>query len=69
MLAVAVLCGVWYAMNVGKVPIAMGPSCAANSAWSLVAAGWVSSMINTPGRDDALLFGLLGDRVWFSGCA
>lgn len=57
----AVLCGVAVAMNVGKVPIAMGEM-RAEFGLSLVAAGWVSSMINTLGVTTALLFGLLGDR-------
>ncbi|MCK9381421.1 MAG: hypothetical protein M0P95_10210 [Sulfuritalea sp.] len=30
---------------------------------SLVAAGWVSSMINTLGVSTGILFGLLGDRL------
>lgn len=58
----AVLCGVAVAMNVGKVPIAM-PQLRAEFGLSLVAAGWVSSMINTLAVTTALLFGLLGDRV------
>jgi len=44
----AVLCGVAVAMNVGKVPIAMS-ELRAEFGLSLVAAGWVSSMINTLG--------------------
>jgi CP family cyanate transporter-like MFS transporter len=58
----AVLCGVAVAMNVGKVPIVM-PDLRAEFGLSLVAAGWVSSMINTMAVTTALLFGLLGDRV------
>lgn len=58
----AVLCGVAVAMNVGKVPIAM-PQLRAEFGLSLVAAGWVSSMINTLAVTTALLFGLLGDRI------
>ena len=58
----AVLCGVVVAMNVGKVPIAM-TELRSEFGLSLVAAGWVSSMINTLGVTTALLFGLLGDRV------
>lgn len=58
----AVLCGVAVAMNVGKVPIAMS-GLRTEFGLSLVAAGWVSSMINTLGVTTALLFGLLGDRV------
>lgn len=57
----AVLCGVAVAMNVGKVPIAMS-ELRAEFGLSLVAAGWVSSMINTLGVTTALFFGLLGDR-------
>jgi CP family cyanate transporter-like MFS transporter len=58
----AVLCGVAVAMNVGKVPIAMS-ELRAEFGLSLVAAGWVSSMINTLGVTIALLIGLLGDRI------
>lgn len=58
----AVLCGVAVAMNVGKVPIAMS-ELRSEFGLSLVAAGWVSSMINTLGVTTALLFGLLGDRL------
>ena len=58
----AVLCGVVVAMNVGKVPIAM-TELRSEFGLSLVAAGWVSSMINTLGVTTALLFGLLGDRL------
>jgi MFS family permease len=58
----AVLCGVAVSMNVGKVPIAM-PELRTEFGLSLVAASWVSSMINTLGVTTALLFGLLGDRV------
>jgi cyanate permease len=58
----AVLCGVAVAMNVGKVPIAMS-ELRGEFGLSLVAAGWVSSMINTLGVTTALLFGLLGDRL------
>jgi MFS family permease len=58
----AALCGVAVAMNVGKVPIAM-PQLRAEFHLSLVAAGWVASMINTLAVMTALLFGLLGDRI------
>jgi cyanate permease len=58
----AALCGLAVALNVGKVPIAMG-SLRAEFGLSLIAAGWVSSMINTLGASTGLLFGLLGDRV------
>lgn len=58
----AVLCGVAVAMNVGKVPIAL-PQLRAEYGLSLVAAGWVSSMINTLAMVSGALFGLLGDRL------
>lgn len=58
----AALCGLAVAINVGKVPIAMG-SLRAEFGLSLVAAGWVSSMINTLGVSTGILFGLLGDRL------
>lgn len=58
----AVLCGVAVAMNVGKVPIAMA-QLRAEFGLTLVAAGWVASMINTMAVTTALLFGLLGDRI------
>ena len=58
----AVFCGVAVAMNVGKVPIAMGPL-RDELGLSLVAAGWVSSMINSLAVTTGVLFGLLGDRV------
>lgn len=58
----AALCGVAVAMNVGKVPIAMA-ALRADLGLSLVAAGWVSSMINTLGVTTGLFFGLLGARV------
>lgn len=58
----AVLCGLAVAMNVGKVPIAMA-QLRAELDLSLVAAGWVSAMINTLGVTTALFFGMLGDRV------
>ena len=57
----AALCGVAVAMNVGKVPIAM-PQLRAEFGLSLVAAGWVSSMINTVAVTTAFIFGVLGDR-------
>lgn len=57
----AALCGVAVAMNVGKVPIAM-PQLRAEFGLSLVAAGWVSSMINTVAVTTAFVFGVLGDR-------
>jgi predicted MFS family arabinose efflux permease len=49
-------------MNVGKVPIAM-PQLRAEFGLSLVAAGWVSSTINTLAITMALLFGVLCDRL------
>lgn len=58
----AVLCGVAVAMNVGKVPIAMA-QLRAEFGLSLVAAGWVASMINMMAMTTALLFGVLGDRI------
>jgi len=65
----AVLCGVAVAMNVGKVPIAMA-QLRADFGLTLVAAGWVASMINTMAMTTALLFGLLGDRIGaFRMCA
>jgi MFS family permease len=57
----AVLCGVAVAMNVGKVPIAL-PLLRVEFGLSLVAAGWVSSMISTLAVTTAVLFGVLGDR-------
>ena len=58
----AALCGVAVAINVGKVPIAMA-ALREEFALSLVAAGWVSSMINTIAVSIAILFGILGDRL------
>ncbi len=58
----AAFCGIAVAINVGKVPIAMA-SLRTEFGLSLVAAGWVSSMINTLAVSTAILFGLLGDRV------
>jgi CP family cyanate transporter-like MFS transporter len=58
----AVLCGVAVAMNVGKVSIAM-PHLRSEFHLSLVAAGWVSSMINTMAVATGLFFGLLCDRI------
>jgi CP family cyanate transporter-like MFS transporter len=58
----AVLCGIAVAMNIGKVPLAM-PYLREDFHLSLVAAGWVSSMINTMAAATALLFGLIGGRV------
>lgn len=58
----AAFCGVAVAMNVGKVPIAMG-LLRAELGLSLVAAGWVASMINMLGVTTGVVFGLLGDRV------
>ena len=58
----AVLCGIAVAMNVGKVPIALS-QLRAEFGLSLVAAGWVSSMINALAMSTAVLFGVLGDRV------
>ncbi len=58
----AALCGVAVAMNIGKVPIAM-VQLRTEFGLSLVAAGWVSSMINTLAVSTAVFFGLLGDRV------
>ena len=49
-------------MNVGKVSIAM-PQLRAEFGLSLVAAGWVSSMINMLAVTTALMFGVLGDRI------
>ena len=57
----AALCGIAVAMNVGKVPIAL-PQLRAEFGLSLVAAGWVSSMINTLAMVSGTFFGLLGDR-------
>jgi cyanate permease len=58
----AALCGVAVAMNVGKVPIAL-PQLRAEYGLSLVAAGWVSSMINMLAMASGTFFGLMGDRV------
>jgi MFS family permease len=58
----AAFCGVAVAMNVGKVPIAMG-ELRTEFGLSLVAVGWVSSMINTLAVSVAILFGILGDRL------
>jgi CP family cyanate transporter-like MFS transporter len=58
----AAACGVAVAMNVGKVAIAM-PQLRAEFGLSLVAAGWISSMINMMAVTTALFFGFLGDRV------
>lgn len=58
----AALCGVAVALNVGKVPIAM-VELRAELGLSLVAAGWISSMINTLAVGTGLVFGLLGDRL------
>lgn len=58
----AAFCGVAVAMNVGKVPIAMA-QLRDEFDLSLVAAGWISSMINMLGVTTGVLFGLLGDRV------
>ncbi len=58
----AALCGVAVAMNVGKVPIAL-PQLRAELGLSLVAAGWISSMINMIGVTTGIVFGLLGDRI------
>jgi cyanate permease len=58
----AVLCGVAVAMNVGKVPIVL-PQLRAEFGLSLVAAGWVSSMVSTLAMMTAVFFGVLGDRV------
>lgn len=58
----AAACGVAVALNVGKVPIAM-VELRAEFGLSLVAAGWISSMINTLAVGTGLIFGLLGDRV------
>lgn len=58
----AAFCGVAVAMNVGKVPIAL-PQLRAELGLSLVAAGWVASMINMIGVTTGLVFGLLGDRI------
>lgn len=58
----AALCGLAVAVNVGKVPIAM-TELRAEFGLSLVAAGWMSSMINAIGVSIAILFGVLGDRL------
>ncbi len=58
----AAACGVAVALNVGKVPIAL-PALRAEFGLSLVAAGWLSSMINSLAVCTGLLFGLLGDRL------
>lgn len=58
----AAACGVAVAFNVGKVPIAM-TELRAEFGLSLVAAGWMSSMINTLAVCTGLAFGILGDRV------
>ena len=58
----AAACGVAVALNVGKVPIAMS-ALRAEFGLSLVAAGWISSMINTLAVATGLVFGLLGDRL------
>ena len=53
----AAFCGVAVAMNVGKVPIAM-EQLRGEFGLSLVAAGWISSMINLIAVTSALLSGL-----------
>ncbi|HEX5393271.1 MAG TPA: MFS transporter [Rhodocyclaceae bacterium] len=58
----AAFVGVAVAMNVGKVPIAMG-QLREEFHLSLVAAGWVSSMFNTLAVFTAVFFGLFGDRL------
>ncbi len=58
----AYACGVAVAMNVGKAPIAL-PALRAEFDLSLVAAGWIASMINSMAVCTGLLFGLLGDRL------
>lgn len=58
----AAFCGVAVAMNVGKVPIAMA-LLREEFGLSLVAAGWLASMINALGVTSGVFFGLLGDRV------
>lgn len=58
----AAFCGVAVAMSVGKVPIAMA-QLRGEFGLSLVAAGWISSMVNLIGVSAALFFGLFGDRV------
>lgn len=58
----AALCGLAVAVNVGKVPIGMA-ELRGEFGLSLVAAGWVSSMINSIAVSIAILFGLLGDRL------
>ena len=58
----AAFCGVAVAMNVGKVPIAMA-LLREEFGLSLVAAGWLASMINALGVTTGVFFGLLGDRV------
>ncbi len=58
----AAFCGVAMAMNVGKVPIAMA-QLREEFGLSLVAAGWLSSMINALGVTSGVIFGMLGDRI------
>ncbi len=58
----AAACGIAVAFNVGKVPIAM-TELRIEFGLSLVAAGWVSSMVNTLAVCTGLAFGILGDRV------
>jgi len=58
----AAACGVAVALNVGKVPIAL-PAMRAEFGLSLVAAGWLSSMISTLAMSTGLIFGVLGDRL------
>ena len=57
-----VLCGVAIAVNVGKVPLALGALRDAFSL-SLVQAGWVAAMLNTLAVVAALGFGLLTGRL------
>lgn len=58
----AAFCGVAAALNVGKVPIAL-TQLREEFGLSLVAAGWLASMINALGVTTGVLFGLLGDRI------
>jgi len=55
-------CGIAVAINVGKVPIALG-LLREEFALSLVSAGWVASMLSTLAVFTALFFGVLCDRI------
>ena len=56
------LCGVAIAVNVGKVPLALG-ALREELSLSLVQAGWVAAMLNTLAVAAALGFGLVAGRV------